>query len=32
MEIVIKRSQKNKKNYDSIINGSNTISFGAAGY
>ena len=32
MEISIKRSHNPKKKYDAIINGSKTISFGAAGY
>ena len=32
MEISMKRSHNPKKKYDAIINGSKTISFGAAGY
>ena len=32
MEVVIKRSHNPKKKYDAIINGTKTISFGAAGY
>ena len=32
MEIVIKKSHNPKKKYDAIINGTKTISFGAAGY
>ena len=32
MEIVIMRSHNPKKKYDAVINGTKTISFGAAGY
>ena len=32
MEVVIKRSHNPEKKYDAIINGTKTISFGAAGY
>ena len=32
MDVVIKKSHNPKKKYDAIINGTKTISFGAAGY